>query len=809
MSAFALKQYQQTSLDTLREYLAAVSDMGPKKAFIYLTDRAYHSVEQLPGLPYVCVRIPTGGGKTVVASHAVGIAAQEVQRQEHCVVLWLVPTNTIKEQTLAALKERSHPYRQALESGVGPHVAVMDLAAALHVQRAVLDSDTVVIVSTLAALRVEDTDGRKVYEQNGSLMSHFDGCPQAVLDTLEKYEGSDKPVQSLANVLRMRHPVVIVDEAHNARTQLSFDTLARFEPACILEFTATPARPPSPNPSNVLCHVSAYELKTEDMIKLPIRLQADANWKDAVSATVARRAELEAAANAERIQTGEYIRPIALLQAQPRNQTKETLTVDVLRTALADLGVPGDQIAIETGQVGEVGDWEQANKASVFDEKCPIRFIATVDKLREGWDCPFAYVLCSVRDMGAKTAVEQILGRVLRMPKAIRKQQDDLNYAYAYVTSSRFSDAVNGLTDSLVANGFTRFEASDGVEHQTGKLDFSEGLFEEPTSVHQSPAQRGERFAVPQLAFWSDGELDPVDETHFLQMPWELSKCPATLSEQEFPTKAAAWEQYDVDVNKQGDASIRQTEVGFVSDLQMRLALLMPNDITRPEQMAVWLDKQIKHPDIVQTQSIVFLLSLVDGLINQRGIPLDVLARERLRLRDAAARKIAEYRRAVVKTAYQQILFGDLAAQVEVSAKRVFTYDPMRYPANSLYEGPYQFKKHYYHAVGAMNSEEAGCAQLIDSLPQVKYWVRNLERRADISFWLQTSTDKFYPDFVALLEDGRVLAVEYKGDMLKDTPDTAEKRALGGLWAAKSNGACVFLLVGHDDYAAQLKRAAE
>ena len=129
----------------------------------------------------------------------------------------------------------------------------------------------------------------------------------------------------------------------------------------------------------------------------------------------------------------------------------------------------------------------------------------------------------------------------------------------------------------------------------------------------------------------------------------------------------------------------------------------------------------------------------------------------------------------------------------------------MQYPASVLHDGPYQFQKHYYRVVGAMNGEETLCAQVIDSSPKVKYWVRNLERQPQFSFWLQTATDRFYPDFLVLLEDGRILAVEYKGAHLLTTDDTKEKRQIGDLWAARSNGRCLFLLLSEADYQTRLQ----
>ncbi len=58
-------------------------------------------------------------------------------------------------------------------------------------------------------------------------------------------------------MLRLRRPLVIVDEAHNARTELSFETLSRFDPSFILEFSATPDT--ERQPSDILYSVSAAE----------------------------------------------------------------------------------------------------------------------------------------------------------------------------------------------------------------------------------------------------------------------------------------------------------------------------------------------------------------------------------------------------------------------------------------------------------------------------------------------------------------------------------------------------------------------
>ena len=132
-----------------------------------------------------------------------------------------------------------------------------------------------------------------------------------------------------------------------------------------------------------------------------------------------------------------------------------------------------------------------------------------------------------------------------------------------------------------------------------------------------------------------------------------------------------------------------------------------------------------------------------------------------------------------------------------------FSFDPQSYPYNTLYRGGYKFNKHYYPQVGDLKSEgeEFECAQFIDSLDKVKFWVRNLERRPSHSFWLQTSTDRFYPDFVCLLNDGRYLVIEYKGADRWSDDDSKEKRELGELWEKRSNGKCLFVMPKGKDFA--------
>lgn len=477
-----LREYQQSSLDALTSYLKLAGEHGAQKAFVLETNRPYRPVRGLDDLPYVCLRIPTGGGKTVLACHALGIAASTYLQVEKTVCLWLVPSNAILDQTLKALRNRAHPYRQAIDAAFEGQVEVMTLADALYVTPATLNGATVIIVSTLAALRVEDTDGRKVYESSGALMNHFSSIRPMERARLET-AGDGVISYSLANVLRLRRPVVIMDEAHNARTALSFETLLRVSPSCVIEFTATPETEQNERQqkfaSNVLHHVSARELKSAEMLKLPIKLRTHGDWKEVVGQALQKQRELETEAGKEQQATGEYLRPIVLLQAQPQNKNKPTLTVDVVKQALMDdFRIPEAQIAVATGQTRELDDIDLALPT------CPIRFIITVQAIREGWDCPFAYILCTVAEQHSARSVEQILGRVLRMPNVKRKMCPDLNVAYAYAASNSFIETASSLRDALIENGFQQMEAGDLiVGEQQRELFTGPTLFPEASAI--------------------------------------------------------------------------------------------------------------------------------------------------------------------------------------------------------------------------------------------------------------------------------------------------------------------------------------
>lgn len=837
-----LKHYQTQTLEALKAYLEAARFKGAKAAFDAFNKegvpswKAYQPMEGLPETPFVCLRLPTGGGKTLLAAHTVKIATEAYLEREFPLVLWLMPTKTIREQTLETLRKPGNPNHETLRKAFDGRVTVIDIADFAQLRPHDLKSRACIVVGTIQTLKVKSSEGRKVYAHNENLEAHFAGVP----DHIEGLDRNDdgKIRYSFRNLLAVHRPLVIVDEAHNAGTELSDVMMRRIRARCIVEFTATPA----PD-SNVLHNVSATALKAEEMIKLPIRLKEHGNWEEAVHDAILTRqrlAELAAKDSA-------YIRPIVLYQAEKRNQD---VTKDVLLKHLTDVeNIKREKIAVVTG------DQKELDGINLFDRACPIEHVITIEALKEGWDCSFAYVFCSVANVHSKKDVEQILGRVLRMPYAKRRSDDELNRAYAHVARSGWPHAVSQLHDRLVDMGFDDREANGFIERppeielpgggMTPKAvpvlpvsvpaDFSltalpeserasvsveQGeagnrvIFNKPVSEaalkaieatlpdagtrkefraeHRvfeqtwlqaaSPFMRGVPFKAPALCVMQQGELTLAEAEVFLDANgWDLldgKLYPPELSEAQFNLRERGHE-YEIDINA---GHLQQKIVGTVEQFVLDLI-----DTGWTEgQLCRWLDGRLRQPDINQPVLLEFIRRSIASLIETRGIPLTTLVRHRYVLEKVLQERLKEHRRTALAHGFQQTLFGAGAA-VEVSFD--FGFDFARpYPTNWTYNGSYQFKKHFHFSIGELKDkgEEFDCAKAIDMLPQVRHWIRNLSQSPD-AFWLPTATDRFYPDFVVELMDGRILVVEHKGAHYISNDDSKEKRNIGELWAARSN----------------------
>ncbi len=855
-----LKPYQTDTLNTLRRFFEHARLAGPKAAYETITTEpeqavrigryagVYAPLAELPDVPYVCLRLPTGGGKTILAAHSITIARDAWVEKDYPLTIWLVPTDKIRQQTAEALKHPRHSYRQTLDQAFDGRVRVFDIADFTHIRPHDLRDYCCIVVGTIQTLRVTNTNGRKVYAHNENLEPHFSGV-RDITQGLEQSAGGGIKF-SFASLLHLHRPLMIVDEAHNAVTGLTRNMQARLNPSAIIEFTATPKQR-----SNVLHSVSAQELKRAEMIKLPIMLTEHTSWQNAVNGAIVTRASLDKTAKED----PDYIRPIVLFQAQPRN---EEVTVDVLKKHLLEVeNVPESAIAVATG------DTRALDGIDLFDPHCPIEYVITIEALKEGWDCSFAYVFCSVSRIQSAVDVEQILGRILRMPYATRRNAAELNRAYAFLSEPATGMAARSLVDKLVAMGFEEDEARDNIEPVQSERDdielFSSDQFQQPAfrhiltatpevvaaldkmqlegltvlstegdtfeiavighvsdtlaeayrqlspterkaladvfAQHQldanlqlSPAEQGETFNLPRLMTEIQGQLVFADTDVFMEFhDWSLRNHPARLDGHEF--------------------TIRETAHGFEIDLdgnrltyrfageQEQLSLNVHVEGWTQAALVLWLDRQVRQPDIGQAELVKWLSGLTTYLINTRGLHISSLIRCKFILARKICAKLDAIRRKERKRAYQACLFTP-GVKPEVSFETAFVFQDGMYQGERLYRGHWQPNKHFLgsHAVpafdGAEDGEEFRCAQTLDGLPSVKFWVCNVSRHP-ASFWLPTATDKFYPDFVAQLEDGRLLVVEYKGAHMADSVDTAEKRTICELWQRASNAQGIFVLV--------------
>ena len=738
-----LKQYQTNTLAILRRFFEEARIAGPKAAYEVLVSEpeqvarlgryagTYSPMKELPEVPYVCLRLPTGGGKTLLAAHSVSVARDAWIEKDYPLVLWLVPSNTIRRQTVETLKNTAHPYRQALDESFTGQVRVFDIADFTQVRPHDLSGQCCIVVGTIQTLRIKNTEGRKVYAHNEDLEPHFSTLSRHAPGLETSPDGTVK--FSFANLMHLHQPLMIVDEAHNAVTGLTREMQERVNPAAIIEFSATPR-----SKSNILYSVSAQELKREQMIKLPIILSEHDSWQNAVNGAIAARASLAEKAGDD----PGHIRPIVLFQAQPKNQE---VTVKVLKEYLVDVEqIPEDKIVVATGAQREL------DGVDLFDPRCPVEYVITVQALKEGWDCSFAYIFCSVSRVRSAVDVEQLLGRVLRMPYARRRKARELNQAYAFLAEADFAEAARTLVDKLVAMGFEEDEASESIEYVQPGFEFGEGAesveaeetpdltfsyiltetpellgalqdaeqhgvtvrettagaveievagpidteteqliydaipvaerhgvaeaiksYQEQVQRRWSPAKRGEAFNVPGLTTQIQGELKFADTDLLMEhYDWSLLDHPAMLKESEFAVRATA-RSFEIDLDG------KRVTYQFARE-QKQLGLNIDVEGWTQQGLVQWLDGQVRQPDISQAELQKWLSGLTTYLLNTRQLHITALMRCKFILARRIRDKIDEIRRQERNNVYQQHLFAP-GAKAEVSFDHVFAFQDGMY----------------------------------------------------------------------------------------------------------------------------------
>jgi len=489
-----LKPYQHTVIKDLENFLSYTQDFKePSEAFNkYWEDKigpyrlnpdgSHFGMtpykNNIPGAVHIAIKVPTAGGKTFVACNAIHTINKHFNQGHTKTVVWLVPWSNLLQQTVSSLSNPSHPYREKLNSLFGNRVEVYEkdqLLQGANFNPTSVTEQLNIFVFNFSSLRINSRkkDDRKVFQENGALESFRNTIvdPDLVLP--------DTDETALINVIRSLNPIVIVDESHNAESDLSVEMLNNLNPSLVLDLTATPKEN-----SNIISFVNALALKKENMVKLPVVVYNHHKKEEVITSALHLQRQLELTAQEEEKETGKYIRPIILFQAQSNIKGKNNTTFQKIKEQLVKLKIPEEQIKIKTSGIDELKGLDLMSK------DCPVRYIITVNALKEGWDCPNAYILASLADKSSAVEVEQILGRVLRQPYVVKHKNALLNMSFVLTASSKFNETLDSIVKGLQESGFSKddYYAEELREEElTPNEILTTDLFDTPIEDNSEP----------------------------------------------------------------------------------------------------------------------------------------------------------------------------------------------------------------------------------------------------------------------------------------------------------------------------------
>lgn len=848
-----MKSYQRRAIDDLfrymellnetKDYIAAFTLFWQEKSAPALG----HYQDILPGVPNLCFKVPTGGGKTFLACNAIRPVFDALPMAKMKAVVWLVPSDAILSQTLQNLQDAGHPYRQAIDVAFGGRVTVyskQELLSGQNFNITAVTEQLSIMVLSYDSFRGRSNEALKAYRENSSLapMAKALGKPQ---QPIEKADDT-----ALFQVINQLSPLVIVDESHHARSELSLDMLKDFNPCFVLELTATPKKN-----SNILSYVDAAQLKAANMVKLPVIVYNRDSQQEVITDAIDLRRNLERLAEAERSKSGKYIRPIVLFQAQPKGKEHST-TFEKLRDKLVDAGIPQEEIAIRTADINEL------KNVDLLSESCPIRYIITINALKEGWDCPFAYILASIANKTSPVDVEQILGRVLRLPHTCQHSQPSLNMSYVLTSSSDFDQTVKQIVRGLNHAGFTDrdYRMAEPPKPATPSPTQTEPL---PSPLQESVASAEDEFLAfdstqiaAELANRTNNAPDSPAPTHTMleeaekvgetynrtieenagdlftqNFAWEVQEKVNTfpvkpefaddiknlwipqffqvvpqslfhegtleLLEKEqlasgFTLKGKA---YDIDFGSADDELVQvdvRTKEGSVpkvfkmSDADQRYFKEYFN--SKPEESRVKMCKDIMFRQLNKLDMVDAgeLWEYLERIVNDMDKP-QLAAMEKSPLGYAA--KIRDKIDTLLTQHYKDTFLQWIETE-KVICSPAYQLPSVIHPANSTsFLGG-----SLYQAEADMNELEQDLVMELTALSNVRWWHRNISRQG----FCINGFIHHYPDIMVMTESGKVILAETKGGHLKND-DSRDKIELGKAWQHAAGSMYRYYMVFRDE----------
>jgi len=787
-----LKAYQERVLAEVGSYLDALAQARADVP-AYASQEAWRAVKGglLPAprrtgtgadLPTVCLKVPTGGGKTLLATQVLGQAYKTLLPARNGVglALWVVPSDQIYKDTLKALQNRDHPYRQSLEFALSRRVEVWEKDDIKRLTPVQLASSLNILLLKLQGTNRQDKETLKFFrDSGGSIVAHFPPeddseahrALKARIPNLDMLAEDDRTgtflaKTSLANLVRLCEPVVILDEGHKWTSTLARGTVEGFNPTLVVELSATPPK----GEANELCRVTGAELLREEMIKLPINVSNSGQQKWENCLTEARDKRVQLAAKAlEHYGTGKpLIRPLVLVQVERVGKDQRAPGVihseDVREYLIQRLSIPAERVKIKTSVQDDI------EGIDLMADDCPVEWIITKAALQEGWDCPFAYILVSLNNTQSKLSMTQLVGRVLRQPFVEKTPFPELNESYVYCLRQRAEAVVQDVRAALQNEGYEGDAAS--------VIDRSEGGAASPTQtatmqekfrqVYRQPFEG--RIFLPRFCVrdeQGDEELDYF--RHLLSAvrvegfdydavaAWDFSDDLAAAREQFYRIGLSQEVLEPLDIADKASPVTEtdaQTRAWLVANLELdwfsarQLRPVVEQVCARLPQVAGQLSL-IRFRLLEKTRGLI--LQQTDEQTERRFRALYDEGRLFFFLHCVECR--FEIPRVVERRRLRPLLRGDFSPL----QKNLFDYQP-----------------------DEDNEYEKSVALYLDNRPEVLWWYRNIVGRDE--FAIQGfKRYRIRPDFVVQQGEGEapkptVLVVESKGKQLRGNLDTDYKR---------------------------------
>lgn len=797
---------------------------------------------ELAGVPQVCFKVPTGGGKTFLAANSIKPIFDSMPHIHPKAVVWLVPSDAILTQTYRTLTDKNHDYRKKIDVDFGNKVEIYSKQQLLNGQNfnptSVSDNLSIFVLS-YDSFRTSKKDGRKAYQENGSLLPFV----RFKQDSASMLEDTDET--ALIQVIRKLNPVVIVDESHHATSKLSKEMLQNFNPSFVLDLTATPK-----NGSNIISFVDARQLKAENMVKLPVIVYNRKSQEDVFVSAISLRRKLENEAVEEQKNGGRYIRPIVLFQAQPRNNDDST-TYDKIKHTLIDMGIPESEIAIKTA------DSDELKNIDLSSHDCSIRYIITVNALKEGWDCPFAYILATVANRTSSIDVEQILGRILRLPNTRKNEREVLNLSYVITSSNAFYATLDKVVAGLNAAGFTSkdYRIDDYVEQDTefpveqaGNIqtelkldndvtDDTNNVSDEIDSLNVdfvreqiSPFVNNENMESQSQSKVNDAVTDMLDHAktqnelywqdfeeteEYLPVPPEVgNKMKHYKVNQLYASEAGQIEipQFMIETGR-SLFSEHEHQVLTKENLYVGFSLLdkdtvidfdsIDSEIARididdsdalpkawklqgfdSQNVKQWFDEQPSDRKMRLCKDMIIKKLSKNNAINDRDLEVYVdriiqnLTEDQLTdMEQTPGIYVLKINKKVnlLLNEYAEKMFYEWVEQDKISCQPSYKLPKEISPTETIASIP----KSLYNEEEKFDTEyERKVVMELSSLNNIKWWHRNMARKG---FAINGAVNA-YPDLMVRTESGKLLLIETKGDQLENS-ESREKAETGAKWA--------------------------